>query len=159
MLSYQTFVAFPSLCFHPTLYCFINLFHVIKLSSYYQTFVTFSPFVIYPFYFIYAPYNCTCTTHQATQLLPSSYRAHALCANTLSTSVFGHRAILMRGDQSLADCFQLEQPDSFNDKVLKHMKVATFILKNRLFFISLISLQISYILLLQLILKYPIYLM
>ncbi len=76
-----------------------------------------------------------------------------------STCVFSHRAIVMWGDQGLADCFQLEQPDSFNDKVLKQMTVNTFILTNRLFFISLISLQILYILLLQLILKYPIYLM
>ncbi len=40
----------------------------------------------------------------------------------------------MWGDQGLADCFQLEQPDSFNDKVLKQMTVNTFILTNRLFF-------------------------
>ncbi len=76
-----------------------------------------------------------------------------------STGVFGHRAILVWWDRGMAEGFLIEQPDSFNSKVLKHMKVNTFILTNGLFVISLILHQFSYSLLLQLILKYPIYLM
>ncbi len=47
MLSYQTFISFPSLCYLLTLCCSINFVRLIKLMSYYKTFVIFSPFVIY----------------------------------------------------------------------------------------------------------------
>ncbi len=48
---------------------FINFCHLINLSSSYQSFVIFSPLIIYSlFYVIYSPYKCTCTTHQTTTL-------------------------------------------------------------------------------------------
>ncbi len=47
MLSYQTFVTFPSWSYLLTPCCFINFSRLIKPLSSYQTFVIFSSFVIY----------------------------------------------------------------------------------------------------------------
>ncbi len=83
MLPYQAFATFPRLLYLHILCYFINNCGLIKLSSSYQSFVIFSTF---PYqlitYAIYAPYKCTCTTHQTNQPSLSPYRAHALCANT-----------------------------------------------------------------------------
>ncbi len=74
--------------------------YLINLSSSYQSFVIFSPFLIYSlFYGIYSPYKCTCTTHQTHNSLPS-FIVLTLSAPiylSISPDVFGHRAILMWG--------------------------------------------------------------
>ncbi len=73
----------PRLFYLHTLCFFINSCGLIKLLSSYQFFVIFSIFsFLLTTYAIYAPYKFTCTTHQTTQPSLSSYRVHALCANT-----------------------------------------------------------------------------
>ncbi len=74
---------FPRLFYLHTLCYFINSCGLIKLSLFYPSFVIFSTFpYLLTTYAIYAPYKCTCTTHQTTQPSLSSYRAHVLCAST-----------------------------------------------------------------------------
>ncbi len=77
-----------------------NLCYLIKLVLLFSACVIYSPFVtlstfivlsnfchlltlcfLHTFYVIKAPYKCTCTTYQTTQLSLSSCHAHALCAN------------------------------------------------------------------------------
>ncbi len=73
----------PRLFYLHTLCYFINSRGLIKLSPSYQSFVVFSTCShLLTTYAIYAPYKCTCTTHQTTQPSLSSYRAHALCDKT-----------------------------------------------------------------------------
>ncbi len=77
MLSYQTFVTFPSLSYLLTLCCFTNFCRLIKLLS-------FSTLVFYSlFYVTYAPYECTCCTHHTNNPL-SRLTVRMLSANTLS---------------------------------------------------------------------------
>ncbi len=83
-----------------TLCYFINVCRLIKLSSSYQSFVIFSPFLIYSlFYVIYEPYKCTCTTHHTHNSL-SCFIVRTLSAPiylSYSPAVFGHRAFLTMG--------------------------------------------------------------
>ncbi len=54
-----------------------------QLLPFYQPFAIFSPLChLLTFYVIKAPYVCTCSTRQITQLSLPSYRLHGLCANT-----------------------------------------------------------------------------
>ncbi len=124
ILSYQTFVTFPSLSYLLTLCCFINFCHLINLSSFYQASVIFLPFVIY------APYKCTCCTpHKHNSL-------SCLIVRTLSapihfpnsTCVFGHSAILIWGDRDMAGGFLEEQPVTFKSNVLTRFSELTSLL-------------------------------
>ncbi len=96
---------------------FINLCHLINLSSSYQTSAIFSPLVIYSLYTLSChPINAPAVHTTHTTLFPS-YRAHALCANIPypnSIGVFGQRAILMWGDRDMAWGFLYEQAIPFN---------------------------------------------
>ncbi len=108
MLSYQTFVTFPSLSYLFTLCCFINFCRLIKLSPSYQTFVIFSPFVIYStFYVTYVPYKCTCCTHHThnfySRLIERT--SFAIIQFPNSTAVLGHRAILIWGVEAWLGVF------------------------------------------------------
>ncbi len=105
ILSYQTFVTFPSLFYLRTLCYFINFCRLIERLSFSH------PLFLFTFNVIYAPYKCTCCKHHTH----NSYSR--LSVRTLSapihfpnsTGVFDQRAILMWGDQGMAGCFLLEQ--------------------------------------------------
>ncbi len=84
MVSYQTFVTFPSLCYPHTLFYFINFFRLIKLSSSSNFCHLLTLSYLLTFYVIYAPYTCTCTTHLTAQLSHPSYRTYVCCTNTPS---------------------------------------------------------------------------
>ncbi len=77
MLSYQTFVTFPGSSYLLNLCCFINFCHLIKLLSFSH------PLLSIRFLRFTHPINAH-AVHTTTQLLLAPYRAHALCANTLS---------------------------------------------------------------------------
>ncbi len=95
VLSYRTFANFPSLFYLYTLYYFINFFRLIKLSSSYQTFVTFPPSLF------------TLSTLPISRLIVRTLSAPMYFFN--STGVFGHRALVFWGGQGVAGGFLEEQ--------------------------------------------------
>ncbi len=113
VLSYHTFAAFPSLFYLHTLYYFINVYRLIKLAWSNQSFVIFSLFLIYSFFFRYLR---TCTLHHTHN------SNSCLIVRTLSTpiylsyspGVFGHRTILIWGDRNKAGGFVKELNDTLH---------------------------------------------
>ncbi len=116
MLSYQTFLTFTNLSIL-TLCCFINFCHLTKPLSSYQTFVIFSPFLIYSLFAlsthpIDAPVVRTTNNNSFSCLTVCTLSAPIHFPN--STGVFGHRAILtMRGIRPWLGGFLMKQTDMF----------------------------------------------
>ncbi len=108
----SNFCPFSSLCYLHTLCYFINFCHLIKLSLSYQTFVIFSSCLIYSHFTLSThPTNVPeLHTKQHNSLFRRVGRTSSAPIHlSNSTGVFGHRAILIKGDQSMAGGFLLEQ--------------------------------------------------
>ncbi len=99
MLSYQPFVTFFQLVLstHPLLFC--------QILSPFQTFVIFSPFLIYSLF--------TSSTHPINAPAPYA-KQHNRLSN--STVAFGHPAILIWGGsgRAMGEGFLLEQPGTLH---------------------------------------------
>ncbi len=105
MLSYQTFITFPSLSI-------LTLCSLYQFLSSYQSFVVLSIFChlltpchLFTFYVIFSSYKCTCTTHQPHNSLSCLIvrTLSALIYLSYSPGVFCHRAILtIGGDRTVA---------------------------------------------------------
>ncbi len=91
---------------HPlSLYQFLSPYHSFIVLSNFCQLLTLC--YLLTFYFIYAPYKCTCCTHYNPY---SSLIVRTLSAPmhlSFSPGVFGHRAILMWGDRGMAGGFSL----------------------------------------------------
>ncbi len=105
ILSYQTFVTFPSLSYLSYLLNLCSLYHFL---SPYQSFVVLSnvchllaPCYLFTFYVIISPYKCTCCTYHKNNnsfscLIVRTLSAPIYLSN--SPGVFAHRAILIWRD-------------------------------------------------------------
>ncbi len=112
VLSYQTFITFPSLSYLPTFVALSNFCHLIKLLSFSH------PLLSIYFLRYLTTYKCTCCPHHKqnaySRLIVRTLSAPIHLSNP--TGVFGHRAILIWGDRDMAGGLLEEQPVTFKLK-------------------------------------------